>query len=174
MLRCSESRSKEFLCRYLNAIFSPPLQVRIRLAAPCGVSIPGGCVEYGDLGSPSDFGPAWPFGGWRGRPFKTGDLPFSRFVWANLGANINPHQSSGVRMTDTSAAKRVDPVDQGRLALATLAACFVKTFSESDSQFADRFEKYLSDAYDQLGDMPVSNVGAMETLKWTREMLRDR
>jgi hypothetical protein len=125
-------------------------------------------------GQPLRLWPSMAFRGLEGRPFKTGDLPFSRFVWANLGANINPHQSSGVRMTDTSAAKRGDPVDQGRLALATLAACFVKTFSESDSQFADRFEKYLSEAYDQLGDMPVSNVGAMETLKWTREMLRDR
>ena len=47
-------------------------------------------------------------------------------------------------MTDTPTTKLVDPVDQGRLALATLAACFVKTFSESDAHFADRFEKQAS------------------------------
>jgi hypothetical protein len=93
---------------------------------------------------------------------------------AHLGATINPHQSSEVRMTDTSPTKLVDPVDQGRLALATLAACFVKTFSESDAHFADRFEKHLGEAYNQLRDMPASNTGAMEALVWTREMLRDR
>lgn len=77
-------------------------------------------------------------------------------------------------MTDTPTTKLVDPVDQGRLALATLAACFVKTFSESDAQFADRFETHLGEAYNQLRDMSAANTGAMETLVWTREMLRDR
>lgn len=75
-------------------------------------------------------------------------------------------------MTGTSKAKGVDPVDQGRLALATLAACFVKTFSESDAHFAERFDKHLREAYEQLREMPASNVGAMETLKWTSEMIR--
>ena len=75
-------------------------------------------------------------------------------------------------MTETSTTKRVDPVDQGRLALATLAACFVKTFSASDAQFADSFEKHLGEAYNQLREMPASNIGAMETLRWTREMIR--
>ncbi|MBD9395463.1 hypothetical protein [Acidovorax sp. ACV01] len=77
-------------------------------------------------------------------------------------------------MTDISTTKLAEPVDQGRLALATLAACFAKTFSESDTHFADRFEKHLGEAYNQLRDMPASNTGAMETLKWTREMLRDK
>ncbi len=75
-------------------------------------------------------------------------------------------------MTETSTTRAVDPVDQGRLALATLAACFVKTFSESDAHFVDRFEKHLDGAYNQLRSTPASNTGAMETLKWTREMIR--
>ena len=77
-------------------------------------------------------------------------------------------------MTETSTTKRVDPVDQGRLALATLAACFVKTFSESDAHFVDRLEKHLGEAYNQLREMPAPNVGAMEALKWTREMIQGK
>lgn len=75
-------------------------------------------------------------------------------------------------MANTSEAQ--NPVDQTRFAMATLAACFVKTFNETDPRFAARFESHLGEAYNQVREMPLSHVGVMETLKWTHEMIQGR
>lgn len=64
--------------------------------------------------------------------------------------------------------------NQTRLALATLTACIAKTLGESDSTFLPRLEKHLEAAYYSFRDTTPVNVGVMETLNWTREILREK
>ncbi|MGK2941005.1 MAG: hypothetical protein ACSLFJ_04925 [Immundisolibacter sp.] len=62
--------------------------------------------------------------------------------------------------------------NQTRLALAALAACIAKTLGESDLSFVPRLEKHLEAAYYSFRDTTPVNIGVMETLNWTREILR--
>lgn len=63
-------------------------------------------------------------------------------------------------------------LDQTRLALAALAAAFAKALGESDSTFSSRFSSALHAVYDEVREGPASNIGAMETLKWTQELMK--
>lgn len=71
------------------------------------------------------------------------------------------------------SSKEENP-NQTRLALATLTACIAKTFGESDSTFLIRLEKHLEDAYYYFRDTTPVNIGVMETLTWTREIIRQK
>jgi hypothetical protein len=63
-------------------------------------------------------------------------------------------------------------LDQTRLALAALAACIVRALGEDGPDVLTNFEKYMEKIYGQLREGPASNVGAIETLIWTKEFLR--
>ena len=69
--------------------------------------------------------------------------------------------------------EKSNPIDQTRLALAVLTACFVKTFSEQDESFRLRFEQNLTRAYKEVREAELSHIGAMETLRWVSEYLKD-
>jgi hypothetical protein len=69
--------------------------------------------------------------------------------------------------------EKSNPIDQTRLALAILTACFVKTFSEQDESFRIRFERNLTRAYKEVRESELSHVGAMETLRWVEGYLKD-
>jgi ABC-type Zn uptake system ZnuABC Zn-binding protein ZnuA len=70
-------------------------------------------------------------------------------------------------------APKQDALNQTRLALAALAACIAQALGEQDAAFQARFEKNLEKAYASLRDGVAENAGAMETLTWTREFLRE-
>lgn len=82
--------------------------------------------------------------------------------------------SDSLMTTPLQSPGRIEPVDQTRLALATLAACLVKTLNETDPSFAARFEAHLGDSYHYFRDTGAPNDGVMETLKWTREIIRGK
>lgn len=66
-----------------------------------------------------------------------------------------------------------NPIDQTRLTLAVLTACFVKTFSERDESFRARFEQNLTKAYKEVRESELSHIGTMETLRWVSDYLKD-
>jgi len=65
-----------------------------------------------------------------------------------------------------------NPIDQTRLAVAALAACFIKALSEGDRALAARFEENLEKVYKDIRGNELSHLGALETLNWTREFLK--
>lgn len=71
-----------------------------------------------------------------------------------------------------NSAEHPESVNQNRLALAALAACFVKTFNETDPSFAARFEVHLRESHDHFKDPDHLNEGVMETLKWTHQIMQ--
>jgi hypothetical protein len=62
-------------------------------------------------------------------------------------------------------------LDQTRLALAALTACIARTLDELDADFGGTFEKYLDHAYVHLKESP-DTLGALETVAWTRDLLK--
>jgi hypothetical protein len=68
--------------------------------------------------------------------------------------------------------EKSNPIDQTRLILAVLTACFVKTFSEQDESFRVRFEHNLTRAYKEVRESELSHIGTMETLRWVSEYLK--
>ena len=64
--------------------------------------------------------------------------------------------------------------NHARMALATLVACIAKTLNESDQSFVPRLEKHLEDAYYYYRDTTAVNIGVMETLKWTSDLLKNK
>lgn len=65
------------------------------------------------------------------------------------------------------------PPDQTRLAIASLAACTAVALGESQESFLPRFEEAMKEVWHHLRDeSTVANVGAMETLKWTHELIQ--
>jgi hypothetical protein len=69
-------------------------------------------------------------------------------------------------------AKKKAQVHQTRLAVAALAACIIEALGEEDENMRVRFERALERAYAHLRDSTADNLGAMETLSWTKEILR--
>ena len=65
-----------------------------------------------------------------------------------------------------------NPIDQTRLALAALTACLVKTISEQDESFLEKFKHDLHNTYRDIKDMELSHIGTMEILTWTDEFLK--
>ena len=62
-------------------------------------------------------------------------------------------------------------IDQTRLLIATVVACGVLALQ--DDGFKERFEAKLQKAYDHLRDMEAIHTGTLETLKWTKELIRE-
>ena len=63
-------------------------------------------------------------------------------------------------------------VDQTRLLIATVVACGMLALEDDDS-FKVRFEAKLEKAYNHLRDMERVHTGTLETLQWTKELIRD-
>jgi hypothetical protein len=63
-------------------------------------------------------------------------------------------------------------LDQTGLALAALTACIVRTLHELDPGVRPAFERYLDNAYGDLRHNPKA-AGALETLAWTREFVKN-
>ena len=64
-------------------------------------------------------------------------------------------------------------IDQTRLALAALAASIANALGEQFPTFLQAFDKELEKQFNSLKDAEVSNIGAIETLRWTRQFLRE-
>jgi hypothetical protein len=62
-------------------------------------------------------------------------------------------------------------LDQTRLALAALTACIARTLGELDADLGSTFENYLERAYAHLRESPDA-LGALETLAWTRDLVK--
>jgi hypothetical protein len=65
----------------------------------------------------------------------------------------------------------IGDLDQTRLALAALTACIARTLDELDADFGPTFENYLDQAYVRLRANPDA-LGALETVAWTRDLLK--
>jgi len=63
--------------------------------------------------------------------------------------------------------------DQSRLALAALTACIVQALHEPQGDLRTRFVQLLERAYHKMRDHAVDNSKAMETLHWTKQILRE-
>ena len=66
-----------------------------------------------------------------------------------------------------------NPIDQTRLALAALTACIVQALDEPEGGVRRAFEANLEKAYAHLREGAVDHIGAMETLGWTRDFLKE-
>jgi hypothetical protein len=65
----------------------------------------------------------------------------------------------------------LDDQAQTRLAVAALAAAFAETLREQDGSFPSRFASNLETLYREMSDYPSEPTGALETLRWTRDLL---
>jgi hypothetical protein len=63
--------------------------------------------------------------------------------------------------------------DQTRLALACLFASLAQTLGEQDTAFVPKFEQHLERMYAQVKGYPGDTMGALQTLRWTGEMLKN-
>jgi hypothetical protein len=82
---------------------------------------------------------------------------------------VTSHHQTEDQMPDQNKPE----MDQTRLALAALAASIVSALGEHLPTFRQAFDKELEKRYYALRDADVIHVGAMETLKWTRDFLRE-
>lgn len=57
--------------------------------------------------------------------------------------------------------------------MATLTACIVQALDGSQVGVRTRFLDNLERAYANLREGPLAHTGAMETLKWTRDILEE-
>jgi len=64
-------------------------------------------------------------------------------------------------------------LDQTRLAMAVLAACFARTLAEQDSTFAARLRKQTELLSHRLQDSEETYAGVLETLRWFEEFLEE-
>jgi hypothetical protein len=64
-------------------------------------------------------------------------------------------------------------LDQTRLAMAVLAACFARTLAEQDSTFAPRLKKHTERLSYRLQDSEEKYAGVLETLHWFEEFLKE-
>jgi hypothetical protein len=62
---------------------------------------------------------------------------------------------------------------QTRLAVASLAAALVKALDERLPGIQSSFEDNLRKLYDQGKEVEFPSIGALETIKWTGELLLD-
>lgn len=67
-----------------------------------------------------------------------------------------------------------NPINQTNLAIAALSASFANAMNKIDPQFSALFLEELENRYHELRDMKSINVGAMETLNWTREFIQNK
>jgi hypothetical protein len=67
----------------------------------------------------------------------------------------------------------LDDQAQTRLVLAALFAALARTFRAQDESFPSRFEDELERLYYELDESDSPPIGAMETLRWTRQLLRE-
>ena len=63
---------------------------------------------------------------------------------------------------------------QTRLAVAALTAALVKTIGERDKSFSSLFMKELDRHYRNMEDYDTHPTGAMETLRWTKELIQSK
>ena len=67
-----------------------------------------------------------------------------------------------------------NPVNQTNLAIAALASCFAKALEKSNPGFIEKFDEQLRLHHSAISEGgTLSHIGAMETLKWTSEYLRE-
>ena len=57
------------------------------------------------------------------------------------------------------------------LALASLFAALVQTLGERDEAFVPMFEHRLEQLYRKMEDYESNPIGALEALRWTRELI---
>jgi hypothetical protein len=65
-----------------------------------------------------------------------------------------------------------NPVDQTHLLLAALSSSFANALEKHNPGFKDDFLKEIESKYNEIRDMEVSHIEAMQTLTWTKEFLR--
>ncbi|MEM7489289.1 MAG: hypothetical protein AAF390_09225 [Pseudomonadota bacterium] len=70
-------------------------------------------------------------------------------------------------------ASQLDDQAQTRLALAALNAALVRTLHESGAISAQDYLGNLERIYGLVRDRETSSVELLETLNWTREILKD-
>lgn len=90
-------------------------------------------------------------------------------VWKRIAAAV---QQMEERMPELETKITADTA-QTRLAIAALAACLVRSLGESNPGLQSRFEALLEKAYHNLQGASVAHTGAMETLTWTRQFLKE-
>ena len=64
-------------------------------------------------------------------------------------------------------------LDQTRLTMAVLAACFARTLAEQDSSFVPRLRKQTERLSYRLQDSEETYAGVLETLHWLEEFLEE-
>jgi len=64
-------------------------------------------------------------------------------------------------------------LDQSRLGMAALAACFARTLSEQDSTFEPRLKKQIEQLSSRLQDSEEDYAGVLETLHWFEALLKE-
>lgn len=65
-----------------------------------------------------------------------------------------------------------DP-SQNRIAIAALFAALVEALDEKSSGLARSFARHLAETQARLSEGTADNRGALETLSWTKALLRD-
>lgn len=60
---------------------------------------------------------------------------------------------------------------QTRLALASLFAALVKTLGTQDADAPHRFVRAVERMYRDMEDIESQPIGAMETLRWAKELI---
>lgn len=64
-------------------------------------------------------------------------------------------------------------LNQTHLLLAALSASFANALEKHNPGFKDDFLKEIESKYNEIREMEVSHIGAMETLTWTKEFLKE-
>jgi hypothetical protein len=71
-------------------------------------------------------------------------------------------------------ATQLGDQDQTRLALASLFAALVQTLGERDEAFVPEFDRRLERIYREMEDYESNPIGALQTLRWTHELIRSQ
>ena len=66
---------------------------------------------------------------------------------------------------------KLDDQAQTRLALAALFAALARTLGEQDKSFPSRFDRHVQKFYREMEDYQSGPIGALETLRWTHELV---
>ena len=63
--------------------------------------------------------------------------------------------------------------NQTSLALAALIAGLARTLCESDQSFGKRLDHHMDQVYNQVKNSPLSSEGALETMRFFRDLWRE-
>lgn len=67
-----------------------------------------------------------------------------------------------------------NPINQTNLAIAALSASFANAMNKIDPQFSALFVEELENKYQELREMDLLHIEAMETLTWTKEFIQNK